>query len=155
VLFDQARELVVFADDPLDAHWVTNLMRSAASWSDGSAVATIRRPPLGQRQQAVFQRQLDVDQVGRQALRVERIDVDQRREGLGQGVRQVAGRHRAGLDQLGNEGPARRLGLAMDVLGHLLAELAGHDQHPADAGQGAGQGILEVRVGDGHLKSNA
>ncbi len=130
-------QLVVFGNHPVDAHLGRELdllgrfvVARVGGGDDQPVVA------LGQRQHAVGLAQLGVEQVARQAHRVDRVKVHQRRgERSRHGVRQIGRRNHARAGQLGDEAAARGQGFAENIFGRLLRQFAGGNQRAAESGQ--------------------
>ena len=120
--------------------WVANLIFSAACWSDGSAVATIRRllRLLSTTTRKAWQILASSRFLGSRCRSMASRSSSGRAEGGRHGVRQIGSRHRAGAGQFGDEAVAVGLGLAGDVFGRLLSELAGRNQRARQARKGHG-----------------
>ena len=141
---DHARQLVVLGDDPVDAHLgreldlLGRLLVGRVGRRDDQAVVA-----LAQHDDAIGLAELLVEQILGQALRVDGIEIEQRgAEGAGQGVRQIARRHRAGARQFGDEAGAAGLRLLIDLFGRLRRQLAGRNQRARQAQEGRSAKLL-------------
>jgi len=152
---DHSRQLVVFGDDPVDAHlggeldlFRRLLVGRIGCCNDQTVVA------LAEDDDAVRMAQLLVNQILRQALRVDGVQVEQRgAEGRGQGVGEVGCRDGAGAGQLRDEAGTATEGLLVDVLGCLGRKLAGRNQGARKPWEGNLRGFFNRKFGSGHSAS--
>ena len=117
---------------------VANLIRSAASWSVGSAPPMkMRLPRLPRTTIWYCAASLASMMFFGSFLRVDRRQVEQRQgQRRRQGVREVRGRDRTGGDDRGDEAGPLVARAAHQLFGGLGVELARVDQHSRDAGEG-------------------
>jgi hypothetical protein len=100
--------------------------------ADEDAVAA-----LAEDDDLVLRRELRVDDVFRQLDRVDGAQVEQRqRQRIGERVREVGRRDRAGAEDRRDEAGALFPGAPNQLLGGLGVELARVDQNPRHAGEG-------------------
>jgi hypothetical protein len=141
------RELVVLDDDGLHRHargeldLLQHLLVGRVRHADEDAVAA-----LAQRDHAVRRGDLRVDQVGRQVLDIDRIEVEERiAEGLRREERDVFRRDLLRLDELLDEREPALARLRLDGVGIRLHETALLDQCPAEGAKSGGLGRHRIR----------
>ncbi len=132
------RQLVVLDDDPLglqlrgELELLHHLLVGRIRAADEEPAAAPR-----QHHHLVLRRQLGVDHVLGQALRIHRVEIQHRQgQGRGQRVRQFVRRDHAAADHRADEADLLLTRLAHQILGRLGRQLAGMDQHAGNAGQG-------------------
>ncbi len=149
----QPHQLVVLGDDPLHAHLggeldlLRRLLVGGVRRRDDEPVVA-----LAQHDDPVRLADLRVQHVARQAQRIDGLDVEQGgAEHRRHGMRQIDRGDRTRTGQLRDEAAAVDLGLPVDVLRHLLAQLPGRNQRPPQAGQSDTGSILEGVIGVSHV----
>ncbi len=135
--FEHLGEFVVLDDDPLGrklGRELDPLGRFLIGWigaADEDAIAA-----LAENDDLILGRELAVDDVFRQLLRVHRIEVEERQgQRAGQRVREIRWRNRARRNDRGDKTGSLVARTADQLFGGLGVELAGVDQHPRDAGE--------------------